>query len=176
MPNHVTNILTINAVALKVKIVLELIKDEEKGIGTIDFNKIIPMPGHIFTGNLGTEERRKYGENNWYDWSVSNWGTKWNAYNQSIDGNTLTFDTAWAAPIPVMKKLSKLFPDITFSYKWADEDIGQGVGAAELEDGKMMEVYMPLEGTAEARRFALEIKGGDPADYGMNENYEYEAE
>lgn len=67
------------------------------------FNLLCPMPDHIFRGDLGQEEREKYGADNWYDWSVANWGTKWDtdAHNSFYDGETLTlsFDTAWAPPI-----------------------------------------------------------------------------
>jgi len=44
MPNHVTNELTINADRPEVIRILEAIKSDEYGIGSIDFNKLIPMP------------------------------------------------------------------------------------------------------------------------------------
>ena len=42
-------------------------------------------------------------EENWYDWNISNWGTKWEAsiYSwEKVNDNciTLNFDTAWAPP------------------------------------------------------------------------------
>ena len=42
MPNHITNILTIHGTDEQVDKVLEFIKNDELGVGTIDFNKIIP--------------------------------------------------------------------------------------------------------------------------------------
>ena len=80
MPNHVTNIVRVSGDPEKVKAMFEDIKDDKIGLGSIDFNKVIPMPEHIFRGNLGMAEREKYGKDNWYDWSISNWGTKWNSY------------------------------------------------------------------------------------------------
>lgn len=44
MPNHVKNILVIHAENERLLEILNDIKDDEKGIGTIDFNKLIPMP------------------------------------------------------------------------------------------------------------------------------------
>ena len=38
----------------------------------------------------------KYGYPTWYEWSIANWGTKWNAFNQNFEEpNVLWFDTAW---------------------------------------------------------------------------------
>ena len=47
---------------------------------------------------------------NWYDWSVDNWGTKWDACNMSWhqhDDHTVSFDfdTAWSPPIAVYYEL-----------------------------------------------------------------------
>lgn len=44
MPNHVTNILTFSGDENQINELLERIKNDKFGIGTISFNKIIPMP------------------------------------------------------------------------------------------------------------------------------------
>lgn len=44
MPNHITNILRIGGEPQQIKEMMEAIKEDEYGIGSIDFNKIIPMP------------------------------------------------------------------------------------------------------------------------------------
>ena len=44
MPNHITNILKFEGDSEQVHAMLDQIKNEELGIGSIDFNKIIPMP------------------------------------------------------------------------------------------------------------------------------------
>ena len=44
MPNHVENRIEFSGDTLQIKAMLETIKNDEYGIGTIDFNKIIPMP------------------------------------------------------------------------------------------------------------------------------------
>jgi len=67
MPNHITNRLRFNADSEKVKEILEAIKQDKIGVGSIDFNKIIPMPNDIFRGNLGSAERELYGNKNWHD-------------------------------------------------------------------------------------------------------------
>lgn len=44
MPNHVENHIEFSGDARQIKAMLEIIKNDEYGIVTIDFNKIIPMP------------------------------------------------------------------------------------------------------------------------------------
>ena len=44
MPNHVRNIIVIEADKAKIAEILNAIKDDEEGVGSIDFNKLIPMP------------------------------------------------------------------------------------------------------------------------------------
>lgn len=44
MPNYVTNVVTLIGSEEDIKDFFEKIKNDEQGIGTIDFNKIIPMP------------------------------------------------------------------------------------------------------------------------------------
>lgn len=44
MPNHVINILSFEGDKAKIRQMLEDIKDDEYGIHSVDFNKIIPMP------------------------------------------------------------------------------------------------------------------------------------
>ena len=44
MPNHVMNKIELTGDRDKIHAMLEAIKSDEFGIGTIDFNKIIPMP------------------------------------------------------------------------------------------------------------------------------------
>jgi hypothetical protein len=48
MPNHITNILTIEGVQNdRLREILEAIKSDEHGVGSIDFNKINPMPPEL---------------------------------------------------------------------------------------------------------------------------------
>ena len=95
-----------------------------------DFNNIIPMPKNIFRGNLGREEEEKYGKNNWYDWSIENWGTKWNSVGTRVelkDGSLYyTFDTAWDCPREIVNALMRMrktiLKDIKISWECIHED------------------------------------------------------
>lgn len=131
MPNNVTTKIKFYGIQSNIDKVLLLI--EGNGGERIDFDKLIPMPDHIYRGNLGEEERQLHGANNWYDWRIENWGTKWNAYDTSLnkDVNTIVFDTAWSCPFPVLEELAKFCAhcNVKFIGLWADEDMGHNAGA-----------------------------------------------
>ena len=58
--------------------------NKRKAEGTLsEFEKERPM-GLGITQAQSSELVAKYGYDNWYDWSVFNWGTKWNAYDVTI--------------------------------------------------------------------------------------------
>ena len=44
MPNHVVNHISLQGDSVKIREMLEAIQSDEAGIGSVDFNKIIPMP------------------------------------------------------------------------------------------------------------------------------------
>jgi hypothetical protein len=47
VPNHVTNIIKIEGNPARIKAVFEAIKNDEYGLGSIDFNKLVPMPPEL---------------------------------------------------------------------------------------------------------------------------------
>ena len=89
--------------------------------------KIIPMPEDVYRGNLGDKEREKYGEKNWYDWSVQNWGTKWEIDPKSITRDATSwevqykFETAWGPPYKIHKHLVNEFPQLDVKWYHRDE-------------------------------------------------------
>ena len=61
MPNHVMNNISLQGDEYKIKEMLEAIKSDEFGLGTIDFNKIIPMPESLnITAGSSTDKGLKY--------------------------------------------------------------------------------------------------------------------
>ena len=111
-------------------------------------------------GKAAWRNIRDFGAPTWYDWCISNWGTKWNAYGYS---DTLCFQTAWSAPHPILEKLTQMFPDIMLEHEWADEDIGQNCGRYSYQNGERIEEYYP-ESEAEAVEFACKLWDYDPLD------------
>ena len=54
---------------------------------------------------------KKYGAENWYHWSIKNWGCKWDARDIEIledapEGIHLKFETPWGPPIDFYKNLA----------------------------------------------------------------------
>lgn len=85
MPNWCNNFLNINHEDRDK--VTNLVKELEKGNDSELFNHLCPSPSGEWD----------------YDWSVANWGTKWDArvydWSQNEDGSIdISFDTAWSQP------------------------------------------------------------------------------
>ncbi len=141
---------------------------KEKGIDTVE--KMIEQVKSKLTQKdydeamMSIDNQIKYGCKNWYDWSILHWGTKWNAYDQTFDDDsTITFDTAWSSPFPVIEELSKKFPTLHFTVEYADEDIGNNCGVYEFDGGVCIGQY-EHEGV-EATMFAVKIKGWNVQEY-----------
>lgn len=171
MPNHIKNVIRSD----KLDKIRELMVKENQ----FDFNAVIPMPKDLegtrspvkivsqeeynkqtdvsfdksITKEMQEKFLREYGDDNWYDWSIKNWGTKWNAYEFIDNGDSLEFETAWSTPEPVIKALSKAIKgEIQVDY--ADEDIGGGnCGTYAYNDGL---IILDTQGD---EKFALALWG-----------------
>lgn len=124
--------------------------------GDFTFEKIVPMPENIYRGNVGPEERAKYGKDNWYDWSYAHWGTKWDACESNVQDLTVVFETAWSCPTPVLVELGKKVGGLLVFY--ADEDIGSNCGAFFVKkNGEIVEID-PKVVFAEVVHYDLDIR------------------
>lgn len=76
-------------------------------------------------GERAAQALRETGYANWYDWSVANWGTKWNAYEGHLTEEAgeviFGFDCAWSFPEPVFEALGERFGALIFRGEWFDE-------------------------------------------------------
>jgi hypothetical protein len=128
MPNWTTNDVLVTTKSKKhTDLFIKKMKSKESDF---DFNSIVPMPKNIFRGDLGQEEKEKYGSLNWYDWSCDNWGTKWNSVDVDVEriSDTMvsySFLTAWSPPLPIyqalLERYSKL-QNVKFEWTCVDED------------------------------------------------------
>ena len=108
---------------------------------------------------LAVKNLNKLGHADWYNWSIENWGTKWNAYSCEFDFPTIKFETAWALPDPIIQKLSETFPDAWMLVEYADEDYGSNLGRFNILNGKRnaLDIPEPLD------EWAMRMHGHDDA-------------
>jgi hypothetical protein len=66
-------------------------------------------------------------QENWYDWCVTNWGTKWDICNAFVqddteeDAVTFTFDTAWAPPVEAFRYWAEQDGRVTYRLSFIEE-------------------------------------------------------
>ena len=141
MPNWTYNNLQfVGKTEESVKQLKELLKSKDNDF---DFNNIIPIPLALTETVSGSENakpdwqkeqseklKKQHGFDNWYDWSIMNWGTKWNACNTEVELNenvlNYTFETAWDAPREIAKALlhmkKTILKDISTEWNCEHED------------------------------------------------------
>ena len=72
------------------------------------------------------------------DFCTKEWGTKWGALRPGMDGDTLTFETAWSTPRPIWMTLSATHPGAEIVVQYADEDLGSNCGTITLRGGQVV--------------------------------------
>ena len=101
MPNWCSNSITISGSTDTIK---QLWDDAHVGDDFGLLNAMVPMPKELDGTTKGTDGDAV----NWYDWRVTNWGTKWDITDEGLeyvdngDGTSVIqgwFDSAWAPPI-----------------------------------------------------------------------------
>jgi len=73
----------------------------------------------------------------WYDWSVANWGTKWDMDNVYVDNApksfTIEYSTAWSPNLMFWETFSTLYP-VTISHQYYEEGMCF-IGEAIIKNG-----------------------------------------
>ena len=99
-------------------------------------------------------ETLEFSGNNWYDWNVRNWGTKWDVavsadeqypdtYSEETENGEnyvvfYNFNTAWSPPFPAIEKLSAQYPSLLFTLSY-EEETGWG-GECEFLRGEQISI------------------------------------
>ena len=151
MPNYCDNNLTIIAdsqTLASIMTAITKVPDTEKNspdyemLDAYIFENLLPRPADI-------------GEN-WYQWSVDNWGTKWADCDTQILSSTneivINFSTAWSPPLVGISKISEMYPDATFLMNWNESGL-EFMGAFAVSNGNVIaleeiegEGYPPFDG------------------------------
>ena len=114
--------------------------------------------------NLGkqcVDNAKKYGAMNWYEWSIQNWGSKWNATDTVIDGSSMTFDTAWDPAVPAMVEMSRQHPTMPMALLFADEQTGAKVGYLLMKGGKIDDSGSFKDFSVDAYKLAFRVWGNE---------------
>lgn len=89
-------------------------------------------------GEGGFELRGK--NDNWYDWRIKNWGTKWNAMDVDVNvtdiGITYNFTTAYSPPLEWLMEATERYPTLKFMLAYF-EGTHDFCGVRIVEDGNM---------------------------------------
>ena len=78
------------------------------------------------------ENVQLYGHATWYGWRWANWGTMWNVdgkgdvelKRKSPTHAILEFETAWTPPIPAIKKLAVMLPQVKIRLRYSEPAMG----------------------------------------------------
>lgn len=160
MPNWCQNTLLIKGDQEEVARLLEHVKGPDT---ELSLNKIITIPEELKSASspernedVAAERIKKYGASDWYSFSVSNWGTKWDVEAQITHDDGLfplgynkynvpekrfvqfTFDSAWSPPIPAIQMLAKQFPKVNIYHSW-DETGCDFSGYSMYSGGELVE-------------------------------------
>lgn len=128
MPNWCSNRLFVSGPSEDVERMRREVRSSKDVV--FDLEMILPTPRDLMQGQ------------GWYDWRVSNWGTKWDvddAQMERISSNELeySFESAWSPPSSVIKALGVNFPSLKFSLSY-DEPGAGFIGRLEIEGGEVV--------------------------------------
>ena len=137
MPNWCNNTITLTGPKEKITKIYEKAKEDNALL-----QQLYPMPTQLEGTTSPAPKEGKVqplvdGHDNWYDWRVDNWSTKWDVDVEGLelsdDGTTITgwFDSAWSPPIGAYEhfltnnedcSISSLYYEggMDFAGKWED--------------------------------------------------------
>lgn len=151
MPNDVLTVLNADKGVLDF-FLPENVDEDWRGVPiVVDFGKVIPRPDigdPIYTATY--DERLQGWHTDGYsrlDWSREYWGVRANAYNtERLSDTCLCFYTAWDHPFPVIKELSRKFPEHLIRVQYLDVDGESCAGTYSIRNGVEIadEHYAPI--------------------------------
>ncbi len=170
MPNWCSNLVEVDGDPSDVQAYLDFISPNPN-CDEFDFEKIIPIPKTLIQKSslrCPTSDEVSdvccmlCGFGSSYDFCCAKWGTKWNANDPCINrsSGSVYFDTAWSPPEPVICKLSKMFPKLSFTLK-AFEGGCCICGVVTYQNGSVISFNYPDPDTKEYYELMFEVAGGE---------------
>ena len=112
MPNWCNNSVTINGPKPVIDEIKTILDSDSAGL----LNWMRPLP----------EDQK----DNWYDWCVNNWGTKWDIAEAFVGDDTeedsiqFSFDTAWGPPIAAFRSWAEQDGRVTYRLTYMEPGMG----------------------------------------------------
>lgn len=173
MPNWCQNTLAIEGDSSEIAKFREWLNDQP-----LTLQKIHPMPKELEDTISPTPDwsaadaekakilQEKYGADNWYDWHVKNWGTKWDIEAEEVSEETddricFSFESAWSPPEAAIKKLGVMFPSLDFSLVYREDGMGFA-GILKIKGDEWTEASYDSKDREGYRQFILDEFGDDP--------------
>ena len=155
--------------------------------------------GEPITKEMSKDFIKRFGCDNWYNWNINNWGTKWNADVYHIESNLLTepnssevtikvcFSTAWSPPTNWFNSLCDMLRDDEVSMEIRYSESGMGfAGTHYFNSGERWDaegsIYMVQDSTGSPVTYNEKTdgwrndKGQFVAQDDIREEYEYDSE
>ena len=132
MPNWCQNTATINAPKPVIDEIKAVLADPNHRL--LDW--MCPMPPELrdtTSPNTAVSAETllaKYGASDWYNWSVENWGTKWDISQPFVgddteeDSITFSFDTAWGPPVDAFRNWATGDGRVTYRLIYIETGMG----------------------------------------------------
>jgi len=106
------------------------------------------LAGMIEQIEQGEKAHEETGYNNWYDWNIAKWGTKWAPdvhdilidVSDDVSSATVSYQTAWGPAEGLVSKLSELNPLLSFVESYLEEGMDFW-GANAYKDGEVRHSY-----------------------------------
>jgi hypothetical protein len=104
-------------------IISNYVRKDDRGENIFDFERIVPV------GDVP----------DWHEQRLEKWGTKWVGYDVSIGESAIDFFTAWMPPIPIIRKLAELHPELILRLEYYETGMAfRGTVVAKWQDGEVL--------------------------------------
>jgi len=106
---------------------------DTEGQTDLKMENFVPCPKELLSLSApntknSTKMIEKHGYKDWYDWQVSNWGTKWDIDATKNEGSptcvNYSYSSAWAPNDRFIKRVSELYPLLRFNLEYYEPGVG----------------------------------------------------
>jgi hypothetical protein len=181
MPNWCENEVVITGLPTVISEIKAIIDKNPEGFQMNDF---VPIPEetlnavkdyskqNLFISALKGDKSVEY--DNWYDWSIAWWGTKWDVsepYLSVVDNSIfMGFTTAWSPNVNFWAEFTKLYP-VKISHRYFEEGVSF-IGEATIEAGNIDDYCVDISDEIYKKAGAVLDKDGcveDDSSYNLYE-------